>query len=63
MGGHVENAMRLEVEVMAPVGDDVIFVLVAAHGNAVERLLEQVDGGRGIEREHARPGRRPRGAR
>ena len=50
----VENAVRLEVEIAAAVGNDVIFVLIGLDRDAVGGLLEQIDGRRRIEREHAR---------
>ena len=51
MREHIEQPIDLVVERMAAVGDDQVLVPVDGHGNAVERLLEQVDAGRGIETE------------
>ena len=40
-----------EVERAAAVGHDRVFVLIGLHGNAIDRLFEQIDRGRRVERE------------
>ena len=60
----VDDAVRLEFEHAAAIRHDVVLVLAAPHRHAAAAHLEQIDGGNGVEREHARvddrrqPGRR-----
>ena len=48
VGEHPNDAIGLEVERAAPVGNDRKFELVGLDGNAVQPLLEQIDARRGV---------------
>ena len=51
MGEHPLHAVRLEIEQSAAIGDDGELVLVGPDRNAVQRLFEQIDAGRGVKGE------------
>ncbi len=55
MGVNLQHAMRLIVQVVAAVGNDVILVLVWLELDPIDGLLEEVDGGRCVERKALRP--------
>ena len=52
VGEHPNDAIGLEIERAAPVGNDRKFELVGLDGNPVQPLLEEIGARRRIEREH-----------
>ncbi len=58
MGEDPSHPVGLEIEQAAAVGDDREFVLVGLHRDTVERLVEQIDAGRGVEGEEVFSDRR-----
>ena len=58
MGEHPGHAVRLEIEQAAAVGNDGELVLVGPDRNSVQRLCEQIDAGRGVQREKLLANRR-----
>ena len=49
MGINLEHAMRLVIQIVAPVRDDVVFMLTCLQLNAIGGFIEQIDGGRRID--------------
>src|SRR4051794_6410208 len=58
MGVHVKQAMWFKVEIMTAIGNHMVFVLVRFKRDTIHCLLEQIDGRRGIHREHVSSHRR-----
>ena len=58
VGVDFQQPMRLEVEIVAAIRNDVIFVLARVERNAVGGLLEEIDGRRSVERRTCRRHRR-----
>src|SRR5690242_9462542 len=61
VGVDVYQTMRFKIQILAAIRHDVVFVLARLERDAIGGPLEQIDGGRGVDRKHFRSygGREP----